>query len=39
MNNTKRRKNADFYNKQLKGVVKPIETEHNFSIYNQYTIH
>ena len=35
---TKRRKNADFYNKQLKGVVKPIETEHNFSIYNQYTI-
>lgn len=33
-----RRKNAQFYNQQLKGVVTPIEADGNYMIYNQYTI-
>ena len=34
----KRRQNASFYNKNLKGYTLPIESAEAFHVYNQYTI-
>ena len=33
-----RRKNAAFYNKHIKSVQTPTETDGNYMIYNQYTV-
>ena len=33
-----RRKNAEYYNKNLKTVKTPVEKDDNWMIYNQYTV-
>jgi len=33
-----RRQNAAYYNQHLKTVKTPVESEHNWMIYNQYTV-
>jgi perosamine synthetase len=36
--NKKRRLNAQFFNKELRGVITPYEPENSFHVYHQYTL-